>query len=203
MSYWSRFGLGGVGGLLPLLVSLVALDVASFAILINSGGLTIGICVGYAIRVLGLFALGGFLAALNNEVSSPLSLVQIGIAAPALITSYATGTIAIGKVQTNQHVELFISSAFAETISSGLNGRLAGGFIDDLITGLQPGLGQTGIKSKVPPPVAPDLNVPYVIINPATNFCMTIPPDQIQTQQQYGAMISNFKGLEIHPGTCQ
>ena len=91
MSKLSRFGLGGLGGLLPLLATLVAVDLSSIAALIDSHQFTAGLYVGYALRVLGLFVLGGVVASLNSEVTNPIALVQIGIAAPALVTSYMAG----------------------------------------------------------------------------------------------------------------
>lgn len=87
MTKLGRFIFGGLGGLLPLIASLVAVDLTAIAKLVDNHALTEGLCVGYATRIIGLVVLGGVMALLNEEVKTPLSLVQIGIAAPALVTS--------------------------------------------------------------------------------------------------------------------
>jgi hypothetical protein len=75
-----------VGGFLPILASLVTVDLAP--IIDNASELTVGNYCGYAIRVVGLLLLGGVVAILNSDVRQPLALVQLGIAAPALVTAY-------------------------------------------------------------------------------------------------------------------
>jgi hypothetical protein len=136
MSHFYRFGLGGLGGLLPVLATLVAIDLSSIATLVDHGGVTEGLCVGYAIRVFGLFALGGVMAAINSEVTAPIALVQIGIAAPALVTSYLTGAV-INKNQPSGGVSI-ISTAYAEPLASKSDAVLAG-FLGDVVTGITPG----------------------------------------------------------------
>lgn len=89
MSRTSMFALGALGGLLPILVSLLTVDIAPF--FDGATTLTTGNYVGYGVRVLVLVVLGGVMAALNSEVRNPMALVQLGIAAPALITSYING----------------------------------------------------------------------------------------------------------------
>lgn len=86
MSNWNRFWIGGGGALLPLFVTLLAIDLTS--IIDHAGSYTIGTYVGTAIRYFVLFALGGIVAALNYDEVQPIKLVQLGIAAPALIASY-------------------------------------------------------------------------------------------------------------------
>jgi len=86
MTTSNRFWIGGGGALLPLLVTLLAVDLAP--LIDNAPHLTIGTYVGAAIRYLLLFAIGGVVAALNSDEIQPIKLVQLGIAAPALISSY-------------------------------------------------------------------------------------------------------------------
>jgi hypothetical protein len=71
-----------------VLATLVAIDITSIATLIEGHLITPGMCVGLL-----LAALGGIMAAVNSEVTAPIALVQIGIAAPALVTSYMTGAV--------------------------------------------------------------------------------------------------------------
>ena len=86
MTHWRRFWIGGGGALLPLLVTLLAVDLAY--IIDYYRDYTFGTYVGTALRYVLLFAAGGAVAALNTDEINPIKLVQIGIAAPALIASY-------------------------------------------------------------------------------------------------------------------
>jgi hypothetical protein len=141
MSRISRFGLGGLGGLLPILATLVAVDLSSIATLIDQNQITVGLCVGYAIRVLGLFALGGIMAAINSEVTAPIALVQIGIAAPALVTSYMAGVEITGsKPPLRSLSSMIISTVQAEQYAPNRSVKVAG-FVSDILKGIKPGLG--------------------------------------------------------------
>jgi len=128
MSYATRFWIGGGGALLPLLVTLLAVDLGP--LIDNAPHLTIGTYVGAAIRYLVLFTLGGIVAALNSDEVQPIKLVQLGIAAPALISTYvnaqapkpaATQTAAV-------HSRMFsvdlISSAHAADAGARDDGRI-------------------------------------------------------------------------------
>jgi len=87
MTWQQRFAIGGAGALLPILATLLALDIPS--IIDHMHSYTVGIYVGTALRYVLLFVLGGVVAALNADESKPIKLVQIGIAAPALVAAYA------------------------------------------------------------------------------------------------------------------
>ena len=89
MSTVHRFAIGGLGGLLPLVVSFLSFDPAT--VIAHLELFTLGIYARYFLKAVVLFALGGTLAALSDS-ATPWSLVQLGIAAPALITSYINGT---------------------------------------------------------------------------------------------------------------
>jgi hypothetical protein len=137
MSRTLRFGIGGLGGLLPLIASLVAIDLNAIATLIDNHALTEGICIGYSIRTIGLFFLGGIMAALNTDVVNPLSIIQIGIAAPALITSYLAGA----AIPNHTASFMIISNAYADETHHIVNSKIAGGLFDDILSGTKPGLG--------------------------------------------------------------
>ena len=106
MSRTGAFLLGALGGLLPLLVTLLAIDLAP--IIDNPKLLSFGNYCGYGVKVLVLVFLGGIVALLNSEVRQPFALVQLGIAAPALVTSFING--ASGKPPASQHASYSIVS---------------------------------------------------------------------------------------------
>ena len=113
MSALQRFAIGGLGGLLPLVVSFLSFDPST--VITHLATLTLGIYVGYFIKTIVLFVLGGTLAALSDS-ATPWTLVQLGIAAPALITSYINGAGVSGPVEGSTHATssiAIISSAYA------------------------------------------------------------------------------------------
>jgi hypothetical protein len=212
MSNIIRFSIGGLGGLLPVLASLVAVDLASFASIIDNHGITEGLVIGYVVRTVGLFALGGIMATLNSEVKTPLALVQIGIAAPALVTSYLTGAAAVSKSTTTGYMEgIFISQAYA----SDKQIQIAGGFLSDVLRGITPGLGRLQIGPSIshPSPVIPGPIKPSVPnldkdITPAsfrvtslrTNLCIDVPVKYVN----YDTIVKSFPPPDytIESGHC-
>ena len=80
------------------------------------------------------------MAVLNSEIQNPLALVQIGIAAPALITSFVSGT-AINQNQrpVRQTLSLISSSLAGEPKPDPSIQHVQ--FFNDLLNGLTPGLG--------------------------------------------------------------
>ncbi len=85
MTSKKRFLLGGGGALMPVLVSLLAIDIG--AVLNDDSILTIGNIIGIVIRYLVLFVVGGIVAYLHDDEHKPFKIFELGIAAPALITS--------------------------------------------------------------------------------------------------------------------
>lgn len=152
-----RFWIGGAGALLPLLVTLLALDLPE--IIDNYSELTMGIYVGTFIRYFALFVLGGVVAALNSDENRPIKLVQLGIAAPALISSYfnvespqAVASIAsdqFTKIAIFMHTEdgfsLFSSAHASEAKQFDEQSQdriiLASGFLEDIIKGATKSVG--------------------------------------------------------------
>ena len=130
MSRWKVFALGALGGSLPILVSLASADLAAF--FDHFSTLTTGNILGYCLKSIVLIVLGGTLAALNSEVTQPMSLVQLGIAAPALITSAINGSPAVAsRPILSLHV---IEQAYADQ-GSTRPFVVAGGFFSDLVAG--------------------------------------------------------------------
>lgn len=116
----TKFLIGGVGGIAPVLMNLVVIDLETLLI-----DLTALAVVSYLIRVAALFAIGGLVAVLNRTETDPLKLFQLGIAAPALITAFINGSnVTLPKKVSDQPVSdaktsLFptiapISSAYAQ-----------------------------------------------------------------------------------------
>jgi hypothetical protein len=122
MTSSTRFWIGGGGALLPLLVTLLAVDLG--ALIDNAPHISFGTCVGAAIRYLVLFTIGGVVAALNSDEVQPIKLVQLGIAAPALISTYVNAQPPKPPTQAAAaQVRMFslgvVSSAHAAGIGAG------------------------------------------------------------------------------------
>ena len=63
--------------------------------------------ISYLIRVVILFAVGGFVAILNRGEDDPFKVFQLGIAAPALITAFINGNnVTILKTPANPHAAI-------------------------------------------------------------------------------------------------
>ncbi|SOE87011.1 Sporulation related domain-containing protein [Burkholderia sp. YR290] len=81
-----RFLIAGVGGIAPILVSLAAVDLETLLFKI-----TVIATLAYAIKVLVLYAIGGFVGWLHSSENDMRKLFQLGIVAPALITTALNG----------------------------------------------------------------------------------------------------------------
>lgn len=83
------FFFGAVGGVLPILVSILSIDLSP--IIDHPDSLTLGNYIGFGLRVVALIVAGGVVALMNSNVKTPLTpvtLVQLGVTAPALLTSF-------------------------------------------------------------------------------------------------------------------
>jgi hypothetical protein len=74
--------IGGLGALTPIIMNLLVVDINVLVI-----NLTLFAFIGYAVRVVILFYLGGLVAYLHKNENSPIKLFELGIVAPALITA--------------------------------------------------------------------------------------------------------------------
>ncbi len=83
------FFFGAIGGILPILVSIFSIDLSP--IIDHPGSLTLGNYIGFGLRVVALIIAGGVVALMNSSVRTqlrPMTLVQLGVTAPALLTSF-------------------------------------------------------------------------------------------------------------------
>ncbi|MBI5749602.1 MAG: SPOR domain-containing protein [Nitrospinae bacterium] len=79
--------IGGLGALTPVVMNFLVIDIN--VLFVN---LTLLASIGYAIRVVILFYLGGIVAYLHKDENSPVKLFELGIVAPAIITALLNGT---------------------------------------------------------------------------------------------------------------
>ncbi|MBI3585332.1 MAG: hypothetical protein HY096_15450 [Nitrospinae bacterium] len=79
--------IGGLGALTPIVMNFLVIDIN--VLFVN---LTLLASIGYAIRVVILFYLGGIVAYLHKDENSPVKLFELGIVAPAIITALLNGT---------------------------------------------------------------------------------------------------------------
>ncbi len=94
----AKFLWGGLGGLTPVLGTLIILDFATLGMYLGDLGtneMRIYSLAGYTVRVLILFLIGGLWAVLHKSEREPMKLFQLGLVAPAMIT----GMINAGNVQ--------------------------------------------------------------------------------------------------------
>lgn len=82
-----KFAIGGLGALAPILLSLLVIDLGTLLI-----DLSVLALVSYLIRVTALFVVGGVIAILNKAENDPWKVFQLGIAAPALLTTAINGS---------------------------------------------------------------------------------------------------------------
>ena len=133
-----RFLFGGTGALLPVLVSILTLDINAY---LSDPEALMHAAPGIIIRYALLFFLGGFITYLHDDEDKPFKLVELGIAAPALISSLVAGHAAVNsspaQVGNDRHAAVLdfsiISSANAES-SEKL--QIGGGFFSDILKGI-------------------------------------------------------------------
>jgi hypothetical protein len=133
-----RFLFGGIGALLPVIVSILTLDINAY--LLNPDALAVAL-PGIIIRYTLLFFLGGFITYLHNDEDKPFKLVELGIAAPALISSLVAGhavnspaVLANNDTHSTAAVSFsIINSAYAE---SNEKIELAGDFFSNILKGV-------------------------------------------------------------------
>ena len=132
MSNVQRFAIGGLGGLLPIIVSLLSYDLTS--VIDHIDLLNPGVYVGSLLKVIIWFGLGGILAVFTDASTKPVTLLWTGIAAPALITSYINGSYVPGPIGQTSH-SAAVSSAYAAEASSQIP-IVRVDFVGDVVKGI-------------------------------------------------------------------
>jgi hypothetical protein len=84
-----RFVIGGLGSLLPSVLTFLALD--AVAILPTVTGWVV---VGVLLKGLGYFVVGGFWAGVHSGERNPRTLAQLGMLAPVMIATLISGNVA-------------------------------------------------------------------------------------------------------------
>jgi hypothetical protein len=107
------FCLGGLGALAPIGLNLAVVDANALLT-----ALTPAVALGYAIRVVILFAVGAFVSYLQRETDR-FRAFQLGIAAPALLTGLINGhnaaaTLPPPNVRHGAAAIAFVSNAYAQ-----------------------------------------------------------------------------------------
>ena len=116
MKTYKKILIGGFGALTPIIMNLLVIDLEVLLV-----KLTLFAVLGYIIRVIILFYLGGMTAFLHKDEDSPVKIFELGIVAPALITALINaGQIDVPKVDLTGTTEQtstiqFVSSAYAQT----------------------------------------------------------------------------------------
>ena len=130
-----RFLFGGVGALLPVIVSILTLDINAY--LLNPDALAVAL-PGIIIRYTLLFFLGGFITYLHNDEDKPFKLVELGIAAPALISSLVAGHAVNSPPNNDTHSTAAVSFSIVNSAYAESNEKivLAGGFFSNILKGV-------------------------------------------------------------------
>jgi hypothetical protein len=112
VSNYRRFIIGGIGGLAPVLMFLIAVDWEEYVV----GATTLKV-VGYCVRVIVLFGVGGFVAYLHSDERTPFKLFEIGLGAPALIAGYiTTSLVSISAPHINPNTSRTVGFSVVSTV---------------------------------------------------------------------------------------
>ena len=163
MTPWKRFWIGGGGALLPLLVTLLAVDISQ--IVDSRTSITLGVYIGAILRYLVLFILGGIVAWLNSDEDKPFKLVQLGIGAPAILSSLINAAPPVKQTAfLERHIDFaLIATAHAretDGASQVPQGIQLAGLVGDVFKGATRSLPNAAAQSNAPPAVkAPAIKV--------------------------------------------
>jgi len=115
MKTYKKILIGGLGALTPIIMNLLVIDLEVLLVKV-----TLFAVLGYLIRVIILFYLGGMTAFLHKDEDSPVKIFELGIVAPALITALINaGQIDVPRVASPETTEKistiqFVTSAYAQ-----------------------------------------------------------------------------------------
>src|SRR5262245_32066888 len=122
MTNKTRFLLGGIGALAPVLMFMINLDFERYFL-----EATTLKTVGYLVRGFILFLLGGFVAYLHDTEQKKITLFLLGLAAPSMIAGYistsnqSSTTTSTGRPERTSAILFFIASANAQQDPKGDN----------------------------------------------------------------------------------
>lgn len=88
----TRLIIGGIGGIAPIIISLLVVDINT---LIND--LKMMDAIGLAVRCSILIFIGGLVGYLHQDETEPFKVFQLGIAAPAMLTTAINGYGVVGS----------------------------------------------------------------------------------------------------------
>jgi hypothetical protein len=86
MTTFRRVAIGGIGALMPIILNLLVVDFEALRV-----GVTFLGVLGFAVRGVVLFALGGFVGYLYTNEKQAFKLFQLGLGAPALLIGMLNG----------------------------------------------------------------------------------------------------------------
>ena len=96
----TRIIIGGIGGIAPLIISLLVVDLTSLL-----SDLAMMDAIGLAVRCLVLIFIGAMVGYLHNNEHEPFKVFQLGIAAPALLTTAINGYSVVGPAATLKEIK--------------------------------------------------------------------------------------------------
>lgn len=183
MTPWKRFWIGGGGALLPLLVTLLAVDISQ--LVDGRASLTLGVYIGAVLRYLVLFILGGIVAWLNSDEDKPIKLVQLGIGAPAIISSLINAAPPANRTASlERHIGFaLISTAHAseaDGASQAPPGIQLAGLFNDVVKGATRSLPNAAVQYS--PPLAAEVSAP-VRVRPALPLIQFTSPTLFQVRR--------------------
>lgn len=161
---WQCFLFGALGGFIPVLLSLVTIDAGAIVKYYNE--LNVGHYIGHGIKISAMLFLGGLLAIMNSGVKQPLTLVQLGVAAPAIFTSYINAAPPVDPKQADSFLSI-ISTAHAAGDST--RPIVVAGFLNDVYRGATQRLDRAPKRRNY----TPAANRTYAIVNRRTGVCTT------------------------------
>ncbi len=124
MTMLNRFLWGGLGGLAPILATFVILEAHTIGLYLQElrqGGSLLTL-IGYGVRVVGLFVVGGLWAGLHKTEMDPRKLFQLGIVAPAMITGMISASnvnAASSEVEMTSFERPAVTARLSESTSGG------------------------------------------------------------------------------------
>jgi len=101
MKLWQKLLLGGLGASMPLLLSLLTVDLQT-----SLQHVTKIVLVGYLIKWIVLFGVGAFVVFLYSDETNKMKIFQLGITAPALLMMFVNSNSIKPEVKAEQKMEV-------------------------------------------------------------------------------------------------